>query len=125
MKKYLQISIGELLDKISILEIKSSKIYDRKKLSHVNHELAILRQESSSIQGSEEWISKLKLVNMKLWDVEDSLRRKEGEQSFDSEFIELARSVYFLNDERFNVKNDINLSYDSDIKEQKSYQKYN
>lgn len=125
MKKYLQISIGELLDKISILKIKSAKITDSIKLGYVNAELDILQKESQTLNDSESWIEKLESVNSELWDVEDSLRVKEYEKSFDSEFIELARSVYYLNDKRFEIKNSINVYYDSDIQEQKSYKKYN
>lgn len=124
MKKYSQISVGELLDKISILRIKSEKLSDPEKLKHVQHELYALTKETYDVSNSEPWIEKLVKINSELWDIEDKIREKERESQFDSEFIEIARSVYFTNDKRFEVKNEINKFYNSDVKEQKGYKKY-
>ena len=124
MKKYSQISVGELLDKISILEIKSERIKDETKLSHVSRELAILSADASALESYAEWVSKIKKVNEKLWEIEDDIRAKEKSKEFDEEFVRLARAVYVTNDERFDVKDEINTFYGSDIKEQKSYEDY-
>jgi hypothetical protein len=124
MKKYSQISIGELLDKISILKIKVKKLCDKEKKQHVSHELNILLTEAEDIPNSIDWINKLALINSSLWDIEDEIREKEKLKQFDDKFIQLARSVYFTNDKRFDVKNEINNFYNSDVKEQKSYEEY-
>lgn len=124
MKKYSQVSIGELLDKISILRIKSEKLSDPEKLKHVRHELNVLSKETYDIENSEPWIEKLVKVNSKLWDIEDRIREKERDEEFDDEFVQVARSVYFTNDKRFDVKNEINKFYNSDVKEQKGYEEY-
>ena len=124
MKKYAQISIGELLDKISILEIKSENILDEAKLEHIRKELNILTHNVQDLEKHREWIDKIRAVNMKLWAIEDGIRAKERNKIFDDEFIKLARSVYYTNDERFCIKDQINRYYGSDIKEQKSYKDY-
>lgn len=124
MKKYSQISVGELLDKISILRIKSEKLSDDEKLKHIRHELDVLTSETHDIPDSESWIQRLVEINSTLWDIEDKIRKKERDKQFDPEFIEVARSVYFTNDKRFEVKNKINTIYNSDVKEQKGYEKY-
>ena len=124
MKKYSQISVGELLDKISILKIKSEKLSDPEKLKHINHELYVLSKETYDIPNSEPWIERLVEVNSKLWDIEDRIREKERDNQFDDEFVQVARSVYFTNDKRFEVKNEINQFYNSDVKEQKGYEEY-
>jgi hypothetical protein len=125
MNLYCEISAGELIDKISILEIKSEKIKDQIKLEHINKEKYILLKESEKLNLYQKWLEKIKEVNLKLWKIEDSIREKERKKEFDQEFIELARSVYFINDQRFNIKNEINSFYRSNIIEQKSYEKYN
>lgn len=125
MNLYSEISAGELIDKISILEIKSEKIKDQIKLEHINKEKYILLKESEKLNLYQKWLEKIKEVNLKLWKIEDSIREKERKKEFDQEFIELARSVYFINDQRFNIKNEINSFYRSNIIEQKSYEKYN
>jgi hypothetical protein len=125
MNLYSEISAGELIDKISILQIKSEKIKDEAKLDHVNREKDILLKEAQKLHLHEKWLDKIKEVNLKLWKIEDDIRDKERKKEFDQEFIELARAVYFTNDERFNVKNEINSWYSSNIVEQKSYEKYN
>lgn len=112
-----EISKGELIDKITILEIKSEYIKDPEKLRNVNNELEILRRLEFPTSTKLE----LKTVNQLLWDVEDSLRIHESEGDFGEEFIEKARSVYKLNDERCRLKKVINLSHNSNIIEEKSY----
>ena len=123
------ISIGELFDKITILEIKQKEITDESKLRNVEKELDILNPLSIPIKTSHgskliELIDQLAKVNKDLWDVEDKLRILERDQRFDEEFIELARSVYFQNDKRAVIKKDINLLTSSDIVEEKNYVKY-
>ena len=121
------ISLGELVDKISILMIKKKNISDSIKLQHVNTELEFL-QKTLKKYISEDKINKflLKLVNInsKLWDIEDDIRECERKKLFDQSFIDLARSVYFTNDERAKVKNDINKTFRSELVEVKSYEEY-
>ena len=120
-----EISIGELLDKLSILTIKSKRIKDEAKLKNINAELEELRT-SFTIEGSElgELFNELVDVNEQLWIIEDKLRQKEREKIFDDEFISLARSVYFTNDKRSEIKKAINKKTNSYIIEEKSYEKY-
>jgi len=122
------ISPGELIDKITILQIKSERITDPAKVANVRAELALLEAtwRDSPFATSDvdmQWAS-LRRVNEKLWDIEDRLREKERARSFDQEFIELARSVYFTNDERAAIKREINTKLGSTIVEEKSYAKY-
>lgn len=125
---HVPISPGELIDKITILEIKSARITDAAKVANVRHELALLQAtwRASSYAGQnidEQWAG-LRRVNEKLWDVEDLLRDKERARTFDQEFIELARAVYFTNDERAAIKREINTKLGSKIVEEKSYAAY-
>jgi hypothetical protein len=122
------ISPGELIDKLTILEIKAANIADAAKLANVNVELKLLQETwrgsafaSASIDA--EW-KLLREINKKLWDIEDLIRDKEREKKFDQEFIELARAVYVTNDERAAVKKIINTKLGSKIVEEKSYAKY-
>jgi hypothetical protein len=122
------ISPGELIDKLTILEIKSANMRDAAKLANVNIELKLLQEtwRSSAFANSNidaEW-TLLREINKKLWDIEDLIRDKEREKKFDQEFIELARAVYFTNDERATVKKQINTKLGSKIVEEKSYAKY-
>ena len=118
------ISIGELFDKFSILEIKKNKISDNNKLAYVDKELGYLKQFTDTYNIDMSLYNKLKSINLKLWNIEDKLRIKEYNADFDEEFIELARSVYFVNDERSEVKKIINKIFNSDIFEVKSYVDY-
>ena len=122
------VSFGELIDKITILEIKAAHIRDAAKLANVRTELDALNQTWSSNVASRTDIAdarrRLKEVNEVLWDIEDRIRLKEKAQAFDAEFIELARSVYFRNDERAAVKREINQALGSRLVEEKSYQDY-
>jgi hypothetical protein len=125
---YIPVSVGELIDKLSILQVKKNKISNEEKLTLVNKEFELLYNLSSVYLDSNEietLYHQLCEVNEKLWDVEDELRILETKKSFESDFIELARKVYFTNDERFRLKNEINLITDSEIPEVKEYVKYN
>lgn len=117
-------SIGELYDKISILEIKMEKMTDEIKLVNISKELALLREIAGRFTIDNNLYSKLKLVNQKLWKIEDDIRDKERAKDFGSEFVDLARSVYVCNDERSLVKKEINITYNSEIVEEKSYNSY-
>jgi hypothetical protein len=124
---YIPVSVGELIDKLSILQVKKNKISNEEKLTLVNKEFELLYNLSSVYLDSNEietLYHQLCEVNEKLWDVEDELRILETKKSFESDFIELARKVYFTNDERFRLKNEINLITDSEIREVKEYVKY-
>ncbi|MDZ4347986.1 MAG: DUF6165 family protein [Xanthomonadaceae bacterium] len=122
------VSFGELLDKIAILTIKSERIGDPAKLANVRRELDALSATWSAHPACGQDISalreRLKAVNERLWDIEDAIRLKEQSQSFDAEFIRLARSVYFENDERARIKHEINRVLGSTYVEEKSYQDY-
>jgi len=122
------VSHGELIDKITILEIKAAHIRDAAKLANVRTELDLLNSTWSKDDASRIDIStereQLKAVNEALWDIEDRIRLKEKAQTFDAEFIELARSVYFRNDERAAIKRRINQKLGSQLVEEKSYESY-
>ncbi|MBD8898200.1 DUF6165 family protein [Rhodanobacter sp. DHG33] len=122
------VSYGELIDKITILEIKSQRIGDPAKLANVRTELDLLNATWMSHPASKTDIrderARLLAVNEALWVIEDDIRLKEKAQAFDAEFIELARSVYFRNDERAAVKREINVKLGSQLVEEKSYQDY-
>lgn len=122
------ISTGELIDKITILTIKKSKITDDEKLININRELQELNAVWSDAKDPALDISdltqRLTDVNKKLWDIEDQIRIKESNAQFDQEFIELARAVYIQNDLRAALKKEINTLSGSTLVEEKSYQKY-
>ena len=121
------ISLGELVDKISILMIKKKNISDSIKLQHVNKELEFLHKTLKKYISEDEineFLLKLVNINSKLWDIEDDIRECERKKLFDQTFIDLARSVYFTNDERAKVKNDINKTFGSELVEVKSYEEY-
>ena len=119
------ISVGELIDKITILEIKKDKLKNLK-LKNILKELSFLRAviEKNSIFIPDEIFFQLKSINLKLWDIEDKIRIKEKNKEFDNEFIELARSVYLNNDRRSEIKKELNMMFNSEIIEEKSYEKY-
>jgi hypothetical protein len=125
---HVPVSPGELLDKITILEIKSERMSDPEKVANVKVELALL-QETWADSVSEDSViddlhAQLKEINEALWEIEDDIRDKERAREFDGRFIELARSVYFTNDRRSKVKKELNLHLGSAIIEEKSYQDY-
>ena len=118
------ISMGELCDKYTILQIKIEKITDTNKLNKIKNEIQHLKPLVEQCNVSQDKLNALKNVNEKLWNIEDNIRNKESQSLFDAEFIELARSVYITNDYRFELKSSINECYNSDICEVKSYAKY-
>jgi len=118
------ISIGELCDKYTILQIKKDKITELHKLSKIENELLYLKPFIDQYNISVDKLNELKSVNEKLWEIENNIRNKESQSLFDIEFIELARLVYSTNDKRFELKSLINEYYNSDIYEVKSYCKY-
>lgn len=125
-----EIACGELLDKITILQIKTERIKDPEKLKNIQTELeSLLDTYEHSLSKEmrdelEELVTELKKINETLWDIEDNIRDKERAQEFDTRFVELARSVYFTNDERCAVKRKINMKLGSRIVEEKSYKNY-
>lgn len=120
-----EIGSGELIDKITILEIKSERILDQDKLKNVNHELAVLSAtRDAHLKNSaelEDLAAKLKAVNEALWEIEDDIRACEANKDFGPKFIELARAVYITNDKRAAFKKEINLLTGATIIEEKSY----
>jgi hypothetical protein len=129
---HVPISPGELIDKITILQIKSERMSDPAKIANVRTELSLLettwRQSvyaaaNAAVNIDTEW-AELKRINGALWDIEDRIRDKERDRCFDQEFIELARAVYVTNDERATVKRAINTKLGSRIVEEKSYASY-
>ena len=121
------ISLGELVDKISILMIKKKNISDLVKIEHVAKELEFLQKTLKKYISEDEindFLQKLVNINSKLWNIEDDIRECERKKLFDQTFIDLARSVYFTNDERAKVKNDINKTFGSELVEVKSYEEY-
>ena len=123
-----EISAGELLDKITILEIKSERIKEPAKLDNVNRELGALRAAQANVTrpgvGIEKFVAELKAVNEKIWGIEDDIREHERRKDFGPSFIALARSVYQTNDARAAIKKKINLAIGSNLVEEKSYAEY-
>lgn len=121
-----EISLGELVDKITILKIKSERITDAAKLKNVEKEylslLSTLKQ--TDYRQNDATFFALYEINRKLWEVEDKLRLKEAKKEFDADFVALARAVYFTNDERAAIKKNINISYNSSLIEEKQYCEY-
>lgn len=120
------VSVGELLDKITILQIKCERIKDPAKLLNIRKELSALTEtcRTNKIDTEHALVHELKIINETLWVVEDDIRDKERAKTFDQEFIELARAVYVTNDKRFQVKAKINSLMGSAYAEEKSYQPY-
>ena len=127
-KILVEVSIGELLDKISILDIKKDKIKDETNLEHILNEYKILKEEYDNKVKNDDKLSKLytslKEINSKLWVIEDEKRLCEKNSDFGDKFIKLSRDVHFLNDERAKIKLEINIHTGSKIKEIKEYTKY-
>ena len=127
MKILAEISVGELFDKITILNIKTQKIHDKEKLINIKNELNFLNNQASGIKVKDpnslsQNINKLQSINEELWDIENYKRECEASKDFGEKFIELARNVYKYNDERAKIKLSINTSLGSNIKEVKSYE---
>ncbi len=124
-KCQIEVSIGELYDKYTILLIKKNKILNIEKLTHILNELQILENIIKLLPPIDKWLlNELLEINTILWNIEDTIRVKEKNKQFDNEFINLARNVYFTNDKRFEIKNKINNLYNSNIFEVKSYENY-
>ena len=128
MNVSVEISIGEFFDKLTILEIKRSRIKDAAKLENIERELNelnhLLDELPFSRKDVNEEVDELKAINEKLWLIEDDIRDKESRKAFDDAFIQLARAVYQTNDRRFEVKKAINRKLGSDFVEEKSYKPY-
>ena len=129
----IDISIGEAIDRLTILKIKLAKIKNDEKLRNIRNEHDLLEKtihqaypeiEIFPLKISHPLFGKLYTINQSLWDVEDKLREKERDKQFDDVFVELARKVYYLNDDRANVKRDINIQFKSELIEEKSYENY-
>ena len=122
------VSPGEVLDKITILEIKSERINEAKKVANVKLELELLSASWQVAVDQDDTVrrihAKLKEINEALWEIEDDIRDKERTREFDQVFIDLARSVYVTNDQRANAKKELNIYLGSEIVEEKSYQEY-
>ena len=122
------VSPGEMLDKITILEIKSERIYDPQKVANVRHELDLLIKVWDMAVVNDATVAALKArmksINEDLWEIEDDIRDQEKAKNFGERFIELARAVYVTNDQRAEAKKELNLYLGSDIVEEKSYQDY-
>ena len=123
------ISYGELLDKLTILEIKQEKISNQEKLKNINNEYSELDEVAKYLKNIdkvkyENFYKKLFEVNLSLWEIEDKIRILEKNKNFDSEFVELARKVYFTNDKRFEIKSEINKHFGSEFFEEKQYVEY-
>ena len=116
------VSIGELIDKITILQIKE-KHMDGTKLKNIQKELNYLNQvcKDNQIKVKDEYIEKLREINSDLWKIEDQIRALESKKNFSNQFIELARSVYLMNDKRAAAKKELNIQYGSDLIEEKLY----
>ena len=128
MRIEIPVSFGELIDKLTILEIKKSKITDNEKLKNIQLEFELLNKKyQTKLKDTKElqvFYDALLEVNHKLWKIEDKIRILENNKEFNEDFIDLARSVYKSNDERFAIKNEINKTFDSEIQEQKEYENY-
>jgi hypothetical protein len=129
MKILAEISVGELFDKITILNIKTQKIHDSEKLINIKNELNFLNNQASNINVKDQEslnqnINKLQSINEELWDIENHKREYEANKDFGEKFIELSRDVHFKNDIRAQIKKEINLLTESIIVEEKEYSKY-
>ena len=127
MKIKIPVSIGELVDKLTILEIKLSNVSSQEKRVNLENEFSELKsvfENNISSEKIQKYYEDLLVINKKLWKIEDDIRILEKQKLFNEEFIELARSVYITNDERFEIKNTINSLMGSNIKEEKLYEQY-
>lgn len=121
------VSVGELIDKLSILQVKKIKVQNPEKLQYISKEFELLYNLSAEYLNDmriENLFHELVTTNTKLWDIEDRLRVLEKENKFEGEFIDIARKVYFTNDKRFELKNEINVLTSSEIREVKEYVEY-
>lgn len=121
------VSVGELLDKITILRIKQKRIHDPLKRTSIHKELSalLLVCQTAGLSLDHPTLAELEATNERLWDIEDEIRECERQKVFDQKFIELARAVYITNDRRFALKSALNTFFGSSFREEKSYQDYN
>lgn len=123
----IEVSHGEIVDKLTILQIKKENITDKNKLENINKEyqyiLSVVENDLGISTESSDYLELLS-INKELWVIEDDIRDKERKKEFDEEFIKLARAVYYTNDVRAKIKKEINLKYSSGFVEEKSYQSY-
>ena len=128
MQLQVPVSVGEVLDKITILQIKLAHISDAAKRANIQNELdallPLVAGDAFTTDQMQALMAELKSVNEALWDIEDDIREKEAAKSFDAEFIRLARAVYITNDKRAEIKKQINLATGSALVEEKSYEPY-
>ena len=128
MQLQVPVSVGEVLDKITILQIKLAHISDPAKRANIQNELdallPLVAGDPFTTDQMQALMAELKSVNEALWDIEDDIREKEAAKSFDAEFIRLARAVYITNDKRAEIKKQINLATGSALVEEKSYESY-
>ena len=128
MQLQVPVSVGEVLDKITILQIKLAHISDAAKRANIQNELdallPLVAGDAFTTDQMQALMAELKSVNEALWDIEDDIREKEAAKSFDAEFIRLARAVYITNDKRAEIKKQINLATGSTLIEEKSYESY-
>ena len=128
MQLQVPVSVGEVLDKITILQIKLAHISDAAKRANIQNELdallPLVAGDAFTTDQMQALMAELKSVNEALWDIEDDIREKEAAKSFDAEFIRLARSVYITNDKRAEIKKQVNLATGSALVEEKSYESY-
>jgi hypothetical protein len=120
----IEVANGEIVDKYTILKIKNDKVKDNSKLKNIQAEMCYLESIIQNISIIPERIDELININSKIWNIEDDIRKKEKNKEYDLEFIELARSVYFNNDKRAEIKKKINIETDSMFVEEKSYEEY-
>jgi hypothetical protein len=122
----IEVSLGEVVDKLSILDIKRDKITDPEKFDNIKREYDYLSSElaQNGFYQDNQYYKDLYEVNLELWKIEDRLRELEKQAKFEGEFVELARKVYITNDKRAKIKRDINIEYKSNFVEEKSYVKY-
>lgn len=126
MELQIPVSVGELLDKITILRIKQRRIKDAAKLQNIDHELLALLKvaQAAHLDLANPLFAELEATNERLWDIEDEIRDLERHKTFEQPFIELARAVYITNDRRFALKSALNNAFGSQFREEKSYQEY-
>lgn len=125
MKCQISCSFGEIIDKITILKIKAKKIVDINSLKNVILELETLQKENPLSDVNDDLFNKLQIINEKLWMLEDNIREKSKNKVFDNTYIEIAESIHITNDERCNIKKLINIKYNSELIEEKSYYQNN
>ena len=119
-----EVSDGYLVDKYTIVKIKSERVKDESKLTNINNELVYLQEILEKMNVSEQLVTDLYNINCLIWEIEDKIRKKEKDQEFDDRFIHLARSVYIKNDKRAEIKKKINLETNSTLVEEKDYVQY-